>query len=115
MIEFLRAKIHRATVTEANCDYMGSISISEELLRASGIREFEKVLVGDITNGERLETYVIKGKPGQICLNGAAAKKVMVGDLVIIMAFQFLEEGKEPNPKIILVDEKNRPVRELKV
>jgi aspartate 1-decarboxylase len=115
MIEFLRAKIHRATITEANPDYMGSISISEELLKASGIREFEKVLVGDITNGERLETYVIKGKPGQICLNGAAAKKIRAGDLVIIMAFQFLEEGQEPKPKIILVDEKNRFVRELKV
>ena len=115
MLEFLRAKIHRATITEANPDYMGSITICSELLAASGIKEFEKVLVSDITNGERLETYVIKGKPGEICLNGAAAKKMRIGDLVIIMAFQFLEEGKEPNPKIILVDEKNRPVRELSV
>jgi aspartate 1-decarboxylase len=115
MIEFLRAKIHRATVTEADPGYIGSITICSELLAASGIKEFEKVLVSDITNGERLETYVIKGKPGEICLNGAAAKKVSIGDLVIIMAFQFLEEGKAPNPKIILVDEKNRPVRELKV
>ena len=89
LIEMLYSKIHRATVTDANLNYVGSITIDEELMQASGIREGQKVDILDINNGERFSTYVITGKRGNrdICLNGAAARKVAVGDKVIIVAF----------------------------
>jgi aspartate 1-decarboxylase len=101
MIEVLKSKLHRAAVTEANINYAGSISISAELMAAANIYEYQKVLVVDINNGARFETYVIKSeKPGCVCLNGAAARLAHVGDLIIIMAFAWIEEkdacGWEP-------------------
>jgi aspartate 1-decarboxylase len=107
-IEVLKSKIHQVTVTEANLNYIGSVTIDEDLMDASGMLENEKVLVLNLSNGERLETYVIKGNrgTGQICLNGAAARKVVIGDIVIIMAFAFLDqdEAKSFKPKIIFPD-----------
>lgn len=102
---YLRSKIHRATVTEAEVDYIGSIAIDEALMKKVDIQEGEKVGVWDITNGERLETYVIKGEPGVISINGAAAKKIKKGDKVIICGFELSD--KKIEPKIILVDENN--------
>jgi len=110
----LRAKIHRATVTEANLNYMGSLTIDEELLRLADIRPYEKVLVVDIDNGSRLETYAIAGEAGSgvICMNGAAARLVQVGDKVIIMAFGGVAEGELDGwqPTIIFVDGDNKPL-----
>jgi aspartate 1-decarboxylase len=110
---FLRSKIHRATVTEAHVDYVGSITIDEALLEQCGMLPGEKVLVVDMTNGERLETYVIPGPrdSGQICMNGAAALRIKKGDHVIIMGFELAEGPLEAQK--ILVDENNRLVREL--
>jgi len=108
------AKIHRATVTEANLNYVGSITIDGELLKASGILPYEVVEIWNITNGERFNTYVIEGPPnsGVICLNGAAARKVAVGDKVIIAAYAQAteEEAKSWTPTVVLVDDKNRIV-----
>lgn len=107
-------KIHRATVTEANLEYMGSITIDSELLELSGILPGERVQIVDNNNGNRLETYVIAGERGSgvICLNGAAARKVVVGDTVIIIAYSMMteEEARTYEPKVVMVDEKNRPV-----
>ncbi len=113
MREMLRSKIHKAIVTEAKLHYIGSITIDEELMKLCGLEENEKVLVVDNTNGERLETYVIKGKEGSgmICMNGAAAHKIKEGDEIIIMAFEITD--KKIDSKIILVDEKNRFLRYL--
>ncbi|MGB9812021.1 MAG: aspartate 1-decarboxylase [Thermovenabulum sp.] len=112
LIEVLKSKIHRATVTEANLNYIGSITIDEDLMQASGILENEKVQVVNLNNGERFETYVIKGEKGSgiISLNGAAARLVQVGDKVIIMSYCLLtmDEYKIQTPKIIFVDEKNK-------
>ncbi|MGL4730296.1 MAG: aspartate 1-decarboxylase [Clostridium sp.] len=110
-INMLKAKIHRATIKEANVDYVGSITIDEGLLEESGILEYEKVQVVDVDNGNRLETYTIAGErdSGLICLNGAAARLVEVGHKIIIMAYCELEE-KEANghkPKVVFVDEAN--------
>jgi aspartate 1-decarboxylase len=109
-IEMLKSKIHRATVTEANLEYTGSVSIDPVLCEAVGLREFEKVDVLDIDNGARLTTYVILGKPGEVCLNGAAARLVHKGDRVIIVSYASLDEAEADNfrPKVILVDEENR-------
>ena len=92
-IEVIKSKIHRVTVTEANLNYIGSITIDEDLLDAAGLIENEKVQVVNINNGERLETYVIKGERGTgvICLNGPAARKVVVGDIVIIMSYAMMD------------------------
>ena len=113
-IEMLKSKIHRATVTDASPDYVGSITIDVELMERAGIREFEKVLVADLENGNRLETYAIKGERGSgaICLNGAAACLCSVGDIVIIMAFGLMdeEEAEGFKPSIAFVDAQNRPV-----
>ncbi len=111
---YLRSKIHKATVTEANLHYVGSITIDEALMRCADIAEYEKVLVVDNTNGHRLETYVIKGKKnsGVIGMNGAAAHLMNKGDEVIIMTFQIT--GRPSKPKNILVDEKNKFVKFLK-
>ncbi len=108
-ITLLKSKIHRATVTDARKDYIGSITIGAELMRASGIVEYEKVLVANVDNGERLETYVIKGKKGEICLNGAAAHAVKKGEKVIIMAFASMseKEAAEHRPTVVFVDEEN--------
>ena len=110
----LHGKIHRATVTEANLAYMGSITIDEKLLELSGILTGEKVQIVNNNNGERLETYVIAGKrnSGIICLNGAAARKAAVGDTVIIIGYALMDEteARSFKPKIVIVDESNRPV-----
>ena len=107
-IEVLKSKIHRVTVTEANLNYLGSITIDEDLLDAAGMIENEKVQVVNINNGERLDTYIIKGGRGTgvICLNGPAARKVMVGDIVIIMSYAMVEveEAKKHRPVIIFPD-----------
>ncbi|MYB41121.1 MAG: aspartate 1-decarboxylase [Chloroflexi bacterium] len=108
----LRSKIHRATVTAADLDYEGSISIDQALLDASGIVEWEQVHVVDLTNGARLETYVIPAPAGsgEIQINGAAAHLVDPGDMVIIMAYEGVPEDRlaEHRPRIVLVDERNR-------
>ena len=110
LIEVLKSKIHRATVTEANLYYVGSVSVDEDLMDASNIIENEKVQVLNLDNGERLETYVIKGKrgSGEICLNGPAARKVAIGDVVIIMSFATIDfqEAKSFRPVIIFPDTK---------
>ncbi len=115
MINMLKGKIHRATVIQAELNYVGSITIDQELLDAAGILEYEKVQVVDVDNGNRLETYAIAGERGSglICLNGAAARCVSVGDKVIIMAYAQMtgEEAKGHRPAVVFVDEKNRPVR----
>ncbi len=109
-IEILKSKIHRVTVTEANINYIGSISIDEDLIDASNLIENEKVQVLNLNNGERLETYVIKGKrgSGQISINGAAARKVIVGDILIIMSFASMEseEARSFKPSVIFPDTK---------
>ena len=109
MIEMLKSKIHRATVTGAELDYTGSVSIDPALCEAVGLREFEKVDVLDIDNGARLTTYVILGAPGEVCVNGAAARLVHRGDRVIICAYAQLDENEAESfrPRIVLVDEIN--------
>jgi aspartate 1-decarboxylase len=110
LIPYLKAKIHRATVTDANLHYTGSISIDPKLLTASGIRPFEKVEIYNLTNGERFATYVISGKDGEICLNGAAAWKARAKDMVIIASYCLVspEEAKTLRPNLVFVDEANR-------
>ena len=114
-ITLLKAKIHRAVVKQADLDYVGSITIDSRLLRESGILEYEKVEIADINNGSRFETYAIAGEEGSgiICLNGAAAKCVNVGDKVIIMAYAQMtpEEAKAHKPTVIFVDDNNQIVR----
>ncbi|GFI54756.1 aspartate 1-decarboxylase [Alistipes sp.] len=116
LIQRLKSKIHRVTVTEANLNYVGSITIDEELMQAAGIIEGEKVQIVNNNNGERLETYVIPGPKGSgaICLNGAAARKAAVGDVVIIISYGLMdiEEARTFRPSVIFPDEKtNRLVR----
>ena len=110
-LEMLKGKIHRATVVQAELDYVGSITVDEELLEAAGILEYEKVQIVDINNGSRFETYTICGERGSsmICLNGAAARCVSTGDKIIIMAYAGVDakEAKEHKPKVVFVDEKN--------
>lgn len=110
-------KIHRAVVTQARLDYMGSITIDEDLLDAAGILPGEKVQIVNNNNGERLETYTIAGERGSgvICLNGAAARKAQVGDVVIIIAYGLMDakEAKENEPKVVMVDEHNRIVADI--
>jgi aspartate 1-decarboxylase len=109
-IEVLKSKIHKVTVTEANLHYVGSVSIDEDLMDASNIIENEKVQVLDINNGERLETYVIKGKrgSGEICMNGPAARKVVAGDVIIIVSYATIDfqEAKSFRPAVIFPDTK---------
>ena len=108
MIEVLKSKIHCARVTEANLNYMGSITIEEDLMDATNLIAGEKVAIVDNNNGERFETYIIKGERGSgcICLNGAAARKVQVGDIVIIMSYALMdfEEAKSFKPSVIFPD-----------
>lgn len=109
-LTMLQSKIHRATITDANLNYVGSITIDKRLLKAANLLEFQKVDVLDINNGERFSTYIIKGeKKGEICLNGAAARKVCVGDLVIIVSYADMDEAeaKTHKPTIVHVNEKN--------
>jgi len=111
-IEVLKSKIHRVTLTEANINYVGSVTIDEDLMDAANIIENEKVQVVNVNNGERLETYVIKGKRGSgiICLNGAAARKAVIGDILIIISFAQMdfEEAKKFKSFIVFPDQKNR-------
>ncbi|MBQ3636532.1 MAG: aspartate 1-decarboxylase [Bacteroidales bacterium] len=113
-VEVLKSKIHCVRVTEANLNYVGSITIDEALMEAAGILEGERVQVVDNNNGERLETYVIPGErnSGVICLNGAAARKAQVGDIVIIMAYAWMtpEEAKAFKPQVIFPDENNNRI-----
>lgn len=108
LIEVLKSKIHRVRVTQANLNYVGSITIDEDLMDAAGMIEGEKVQILDINNGERLETYIIKGERGSgcICLNGAAARKVQVDDLMIIVSYALMdfEEAKQFKPSVIFPD-----------
>jgi len=110
----LKGKIHGATVTDANLNYMGSITIDENLMKATGILPHEKVQVVNNNNGARLETYVIKGEAGSgiICLNGAAARLVQKGDKVIIIAYCYKnsEEAENYEPKVAFVDENNKVI-----
>lgn len=108
---FLKSKIHNATVTEANLKYVGSITIDESLMIKADIKEYEKVLVVDNTNGNRLETYVIKGKKnsGHICMNGAAAHLIKKGHQIIIMTYQIT--NKPVKPTIVIVDKNNKFVK----
>ena len=111
----MHGKIHRATVTEANLEYMGSITIDEDLMDATGILPGERVQICNNNNGARLETYTIPGKRGSgvVCLNGAAARCTAIGDVVIIIAYAQMDE-KEARalvPKVVMVDEKNRPLK----
>ncbi len=112
MIEILKSKLHCVTVTEANLNYMGSITIDEDLMDAAGMIAGEKVQVVDNNNGERFETYIIKGErgSGSICLNGAAARKVQVDDVCIIISYALMdfEEAKSFKPKVVFPKEGNR-------
>ena len=111
-ITVLKGKIHRATVTQAELDYVGSITVDEALMEAAGIVEYEQVQIVDVNNGSRFTTYVIAGERGSglICLNGAAARQVSVGDKVIIMCYAQMtpEETAAHAPKVVFVDEANR-------
>jgi len=110
--EMLRAKIHRATVTQTDLEYEGSLTLDRELMAAADLRPFERIDVYDCDNGSRLSTYVIPGEPGSgvVCLNGAAARLVTKGDRVIIAAYAALDESEieDHRPTVLLVDAKNR-------
>lgn len=111
-IIMLKAKIHRATVTQAELDYVGSITVDMDLLEQAGILEYEKVQIVDVNNGSRFETYTIAGERGSgvMCLNGAAARMVQTGDKIILMAYAQVtpEEASELRPTVLFVDEKNK-------
>lgn len=115
LIERLKSKIHRATVTQAALNYVCSVTVDVKLMEAAGLYEYEKVQIADVDNGARFETYVIAGDAGSgvICLNGAAARCVAVGDKVIIMSYARLtpEEIPENPPRVVFVDEKNQATR----
>ena len=116
LINMLKGKIHRATVKQAELNYVGSITVDPVLMEAAGILEYEYVQIVDVENGNRFETYTIAGEPnsGMICLNGAAARQVAVGDHVIIMAYAQMtpEEAKEHKPYVVFVDDANQ-IREV--
>ena len=111
----LKSKIHRATITDSDLHYVGSITVDPDLLEAADIRVHEQVAVVDVDNGARFETYTIAGEPGSgmICLNGAAARQVAVGDHVILMCYAQMtpEEAKEHHPKVVFVDDENKIAR----
>ena len=114
-LDMLKGKIHRAKVTQAELNYVGSITIDSDLLEAAGILEYEQVQIVDVENGNRFETYTIAGEPGSgmICLNGAAARKVSVGDNVIIMCYCHIDsnEAAAHKPKVVFVNEDNKAIR----
>ena len=111
-LKMLKGKIHRAVVQQAELNYVGSITVDPELMEAAGILEYENVQIVDIENGNRFETYTIAGEPGSgmICLNGAAARQVLTGDHVIIMAYAQMtpQEAEEFKPQVVFVDEENK-------
>ena len=115
LLNVLKSKIHRATVVQAELNYVGSITIDEELMEAAEILEYEQVQIVDVNNGKRFETYVIAGDrgSGMICLNGAAARMVHAGDKVIIMCYAQMtpEEYRENKPKVVFVDDENNITR----
>ena len=115
LINMLKGKIHRATVKQAELNYVGSITVDPELMDAAGILEYEYVQIVDVENGNRFETYTIAGEPdsGMICLNGAAARQVAVGDHVIIMSYAQMtpEEAKKHKPHVVFVDDSNQIVQ----
>jgi aspartate 1-decarboxylase len=117
LVKVLRAKIHRATITESDVDYIGSITIDRQLLDETGLLPGECVMVADLENGARFETYIFEGEPGSgvICINGAAARLVNVGDKVIVMAYAYLDpaDARELRPQVALVDGENKLVRKL--
>lgn len=117
--EMFKSKIHRATVTDANLHYEGSITIDKDLMDLANIKTYEKVDIYNITNGARFSTYTIDGKrgSGEICLNGAAARMVQPGDMVIIVSYGIYdeEELENHNPIVIQVDEKNRPINKDRI
>lgn len=108
----LRSKIHRATVTGADLEYEGSLTLDEDLIQAAGILPYEQIMVSNLQNGERFETYVIPGPrgSGMVCLNGPTARKAMIGDKVIIFCYEYYSEQElaRYKPTIVKVDEKNR-------
>ncbi len=108
-ITVLKSKLHRATVTDANLNYEGSISIDTELCKKAGMHNWEKVDILNVNNGERFSTYIIPGKKGEICLNGAAARKACPGDKVIIVTYTSIEESAAENwkPSIVLLNDDN--------
>jgi aspartate 1-decarboxylase len=112
MIQRFKSKIHRATVTQADLNYVGSITIDEDLLDAANLMEGERVQIVNNNNGERLETYVIKGERGSgvVCLNGAAARRCQVGDIVIIISYGWMEveEARNFEPSVVFVDDDNK-------
>lgn len=110
----MKSKVHRATVTDANLHYVGSITLDTELMERADIREWEQVHVVDIDNGARLETYVIPGGPGDVCLNGAAARLVQPGDRIIVISYADYDEAEleDYEPRVVHVDTANRPVDE---
>lgn len=114
-LSMLKSKIHRAVITQAELDYVGSVTIAEDLMEAAGIFEYEHVHIVNVNNGSRIETYVIAGERGSgvICLNGAAARSGQKGDTVIIMSYAAMspEEASEHRPKVVFVNEKNEIVR----
>jgi aspartate 1-decarboxylase len=106
----LRAKVHKATVTESNLSYEGSLTLDGGILKKAGILPFEQVMISNLNNGERFETYVIPGRKGEVCLNGPTARKGVVGDKIIIFCYSYVEDRstKGFNPKIILLGDKNK-------
>lgn len=112
----MKSKIHRAVVTQADLNYVGSITIDTILMKAAGLMEYERVEIADVDNGKRFATYVIAGEPGSgvICVNGAAARCVSVGDKLIIMAYAGMtrEEASTHHPQVVFVDEKNKIIRQ---
>lgn len=114
LVSLLKCKIHRATVTEADIDYVGSLSIDEELMELAGLLEYEKIMIADVTNGERLYTYVIKAprESRVIGVNGAAAHKIRVGDQIIIFSFGHYgqDELESYFPRLVFVDRLNNPI-----
>lgn len=112
MIQRFKSKIHRATVTQADLNYVGSVTIDEDLLDAANLMEGERVQIVNNNNGERLETYVIKGERGSgvVCLNGAAARRCQVGDIVIIISYGWMdvEEARNFEPSVVFVDDDNK-------
>lgn len=115
MLSMLKSKIHRAVITQAELDYVGSITIDEDLMDSAGLIEYEHVHIVNVNNGSRIETYVIAGERGSgvICLNGAAARSGQKGDCIIIMSYADMDEKeiKENPPKVVFVDDQNRIIR----
>lgn len=115
LVTMLKGKIHRAVVTQAELNYVGSITVDEDLLDAAGIYEYERVEIADVDNGARFATYTIAGERGSgiICLNGAAARMVQKGDKIILMAYAQMDENEVKNhsPKVVFVDEENHVSR----